>query len=47
MWINQAERPNFGAFFGGIKDSGFGGEMGLQGLHSYSDTKCLHFGKAF
>lgn len=45
VWINQAERPNFGAFFGGIKDSGFGGEMGRQGLLSYSDTKCLHFAK--
>ncbi|KAM7192858.1 aldehyde dehydrogenase [Naviculisporaceae sp. PSN 640] len=45
VWINQAERPNFGAYFGGIKDSGFGGEMGKQGLLSYCDTKCLHFAK--
>ncbi|KAL1838285.1 hypothetical protein VTJ49DRAFT_2825 [Mycothermus thermophilus] len=46
VWINQPERPNYAAFFGGIKDSGFGGEMGRQGLLSYSYTKCLHFPKA-
>ncbi|KAL2195972.1 Aldehyde/histidinol dehydrogenase [Corynascus similis CBS 632.67] len=45
VWINQFERPNFAAFFGGIKDSGFGGEMGKQGLLSYCYTKCLHFTK--
>ncbi|KAK0706963.1 Aldehyde/histidinol dehydrogenase [Lasiosphaeria miniovina] len=45
VWINQFERPNFGAFFGGIKDSGFGGEMGKQGLLSYAYTQCLHFAK--
>ncbi|KAK0626811.1 aldehyde dehydrogenase domain-containing protein [Immersiella caudata] len=45
VWINQFERPNFGAFFGGMKDSGFGGEMGKQGLLSYSYTQALHFAK--
>lgn len=45
VWINQFERPNYGAFFSGIKDSGFGGEMGKQGLLSYAYTKCLHFAK--
>ncbi|KAL2155445.1 hypothetical protein VTH82DRAFT_187 [Thermothelomyces myriococcoides] len=45
VWINQFERPNYGAFFGGIKDSGFGGEMGKQGLLSYCYTKCLHYPK--
>lgn len=45
VWINQSERPNFGAYFSGIKDSGFGGEMGKQGLLSYSYTKCLHIPK--
>ncbi|KAK0634666.1 aldehyde dehydrogenase domain-containing protein [Bombardia bombarda] len=47
VWINQFERPNMGAFFSGHKDSGFGGEMGKQGLLSYSYTQCLHFGKDF
>ena len=45
VWINVFERPNPGAFFSGMKDSGFGGEMGKQGLLSYSYTKCLHFAK--
>ncbi|KAK0732680.1 aldehyde dehydrogenase domain-containing protein [Apiosordaria backusii] len=45
VWINQSERPNFAAYFSGIKDSGFGGEMGRQGLLSYAYTKCLHFTK--
>jgi acyl-CoA reductase-like NAD-dependent aldehyde dehydrogenase len=45
VWINHPERPNFGAYFGGIKDSGFGGEMGKQGLLSYAHTKCLHYAK--
>jgi acyl-CoA reductase-like NAD-dependent aldehyde dehydrogenase len=45
VWINQFERPNFGAYFSGMKDSGFGGEMGKQGLLSYAYTKCLHFAK--
>ena len=45
VWINQAERPNFAAYFGGMKDSGFGGEMGRQGLLSYCYTQCLHFRK--
>ncbi|KAK4032574.1 Aldehyde/histidinol dehydrogenase [Parachaetomium inaequale] len=45
VWINHPERPNFGAYFSGIKDSGFGGEMGKQGLLSYAHTKCLHYAK--
>ncbi|KAL2160176.1 hypothetical protein VTH06DRAFT_1832 [Thermothelomyces fergusii] len=45
VWINQPERPNFAAYFGGIKDSGLGGEMGRQGLLSYCYTKCLHYRK--
>ena len=45
VWINQFERPNHAAFFGGIKNSGYGGEMGQQGLLSYTYTKCLHFAK--
>jgi len=45
VWINQFEKPNHAAFFGGIKDSGYGGEMGQQGLLSYVYTKSLHFTK--
>ena len=45
IWINQSERPHYAAYFGGMKDSGFGGEMGKQGLLSYVYTKCLYFKK--
>lgn len=45
VWINSSERPNPSVYFGGVKDSGFGGEMGRQGLFSYCYIKCLHFSK--
>ncbi|KAK4189853.1 aldehyde dehydrogenase [Podospora australis] len=45
IWINQSERPRFEAYFSGLKDSGFGGEMGKQGLLAYAYTKVLHFTK--
>ena len=45
VWINMSEKPNPGAFFSGHKDSGYGGEMGKQGLLSYCYTKSLHFSK--
>jgi len=46
VWINQPERPQVTAYFSGVKDSGFGGEMGKQGLLSYAYTRCLHFSKS-
>ncbi|OAA57640.1 Aldehyde dehydrogenase domain protein [Niveomyces insectorum RCEF 264] len=45
VWINTNEKPNVRAFFGGFKDSGFGGEMGKQGLLSYAYTKSIHIPK--
>ncbi|KAK3490397.1 Aldehyde/histidinol dehydrogenase [Neurospora hispaniola] len=45
VWINKSERPHMGAYFSGFKDSGFGGEMGKQGLLSYSYTQSIHFAK--
>ena len=46
VWINMSEQPHPGAYFAGMKDSGFGGEMGQQGLLSYCHTQSLHFAKA-
>jgi acyl-CoA reductase-like NAD-dependent aldehyde dehydrogenase len=46
VFINQSERPNPVAYFSGFKDSGFGGEMGKQGLLSYCYTQSLHIAKA-
>lgn len=40
------EQPHPGGFFAGQKESGIGGEMGKQGLLSYSYTKSLQFSKA-
>lgn len=45
VWINMSEKPNPGAWFSGQKNSGFGGEMGKQGLLSYSYTKSIHYPK--
>jgi len=46
VWINMSEKPNPAAYFSGFKNSGYGGEMGKQGLLSYCYTKSLHFAKA-
>ncbi|KAI8226733.1 putative aldehyde dehydrogenase FUS7 [Colletotrichum sp. SAR 10_86] len=46
VWINMPEQPHPGGFFAGQKESGIGGEMGKQGLLSYSYTKSLQFSKA-
>lgn len=45
VWINSSEKPNVRAWFAGFKDSGFGGEMGKQGLLSYAYTKSIHIPK--
>lgn len=45
VWINSSEKPNARAWFAGFKDSGFGGEMGKQGLMSYVYTKSIHIPK--
>ncbi len=45
VWINMSERLNPSAFFSGFKDSGFGGEMGKQGLLSYAYTKSVYIAK--
>jgi acyl-CoA reductase-like NAD-dependent aldehyde dehydrogenase len=45
VWINGHERPHPAGYFSGLKNSGYGGEMGKQGLLSYSYTKTLHFFK--
>ncbi|CAJ2511262.1 Uu.00g068870.m01.CDS01 [Anthostomella pinea] len=42
VWINRFERPHHGAYFGGWKMSGYGGEMGRQGLYNYCQTQSLH-----
>ncbi|ROV93045.1 hypothetical protein VPNG_09420 [Cytospora leucostoma] len=45
VWVNTYGVPNPHAYFGGMKESGFGGEMGTQGLLSYCHTQSIHFSK--
>ncbi|KAI1269358.1 Aldehyde/histidinol dehydrogenase [Xylariaceae sp. FL1019] len=45
VWINRFERPHIGAYFGGWKLSGFGGELGKHGLLDYCQLQSLHFHK--
>lgn len=45
VWINQFERPHHAGFFGGWKLSGFGGELGKQGLLHYCHTQSLQIAK--
>ncbi|KAL7624278.1 hypothetical protein AAE478_005838 [Parahypoxylon ruwenzoriense] len=45
VWINQFERPHHAGFFGGWKLSGFGGELGKQGLLHYCHIQTLQIAK--
>jgi acyl-CoA reductase-like NAD-dependent aldehyde dehydrogenase len=42
VWVNGAGRHFVGAPFGGMKDSGLGGEESLDELLSYSQVKAVH-----
>jgi acyl-CoA reductase-like NAD-dependent aldehyde dehydrogenase len=46
VWINMAELPHVGGYFSGQKNSGYGGEMGKQGLLSYCHTQALQIRKS-
>ncbi|KAL2205132.1 aldehyde dehydrogenase [Sarocladium strictum] len=45
VWLNMAELPHVGGYFSGQKNSGYGGEMGKQGLLSYCHTQSLQIPK--
>jgi aldehyde dehydrogenase (NAD+) len=42
VWINEWHLLNDKAPFGGYKQSGFGRELGLEGLKSYTEIKHIH-----
>jgi acyl-CoA reductase-like NAD-dependent aldehyde dehydrogenase len=46
VWFNSREKPNPAGYLSGQKESGFGGELGKQGLVSYYNTQSLHIYKA-
>lgn len=45
VWINRGAMPLPTALFGGIKQSGLGGEWGQLGLINYCDARTFHFSK--
>jgi aldehyde dehydrogenase (NAD+) len=45
VWINQYNWYDAGAPFGGYKQSGYGRELGRQGLDLYTETKTVFVGK--
>ncbi|KAI1084004.1 aldehyde dehydrogenase [Whalleya microplaca] len=46
VWINQFERPHQGGYFSGWKLSGYGGELGKQGLLNYCHTQTFQIAKS-
>ncbi|KAI0008437.1 aldehyde dehydrogenase [Xylariaceae sp. FL0662B] len=46
VWINQFERPHQGGYFSGWKLSGYGGELGKQGLLNYCLTQTFQIAKS-
>ena len=45
VWVNRGAIPLPTALFGGIKQSGMGGEWGPLGLTSYCDARTFHLAK--
>ncbi len=41
VWINSYKRVNPGSPFGGIRNSGYGREMGFEAMHEYTDAKSV------
>jgi len=42
VWINSSQDSDFRIPFGGVKQSGFGRELGQAGLDAYTTTKAVH-----
>lgn len=40
VWVNSYRRIHWAAPFGGVKDSGYGRDSGLESLREYQQTKC-------
>lgn len=41
VWINSYKRVNPGSPFGGVKQSGYGREMGFEAMRDYTDAKSI------
>ena len=42
VWVNSMSKPTPQAFFGGVKESGIGGEWGRQGIIAYCNPRVIH-----
>jgi betaine-aldehyde dehydrogenase len=42
VWLNDPLTDNDAGPFGGMKQSGFGRELGQEGLEAFQDTKHVH-----
>ena len=42
VYINSPLRPDWSVYFSGHKESGIGGERGLQGLLAYCNAQAVH-----
>ena len=42
VWVNSFEKPTPQAFFGGVKESGIGGEWGSKGILAYCNAHVMH-----
>jgi aldehyde dehydrogenase (NAD+) len=41
VWVNSYKRVNPGSPFGGIRNSGYGREMGFEAMHEYTETRSV------
>lgn len=42
IWVNSSNDDDVRVPFGGYKQSGFGREMGEEGIEAYTITKSIH-----
>ena len=41
VWVNSYKRVNPGSPFGGLRNSGYGREMGFEAMHEYTDARSV------
>jgi acyl-CoA reductase-like NAD-dependent aldehyde dehydrogenase len=41
VWINSYKRVNPGSPFGGVRNSGYGRDMGFEAMHEYTEAKSI------
>ena len=41
VWVNCYKRVNPGSPFGGVRQSGYGREMGFEAMHEYTEAKSV------